>query len=474
MRFWQKAFLGMLVIFLLCLDLFTFTFMRRSVALVTDAILEMAESERAQIEAGLINDLIRAEGNFERFNKDNLEQFIAHSAERYAGQGTSLIAYCDGELSFTNAPGGDPRAFDPAEKGSGILLVDGVRYAVLETGALVPYGNIRLVYIKNVENIAGYERNMLAFFVWASLLTSVLLAALVIALLLHMTRPLRQLSDTARQIAAGDYTKRVSARGGDEIAEFSAVFNQMADSVQAQVEALDALSQERQRFIDNLGHELRTPITAIMGYGEYLKFAKARKDDRLRATDYIIEQSKRIRNLSEKMMNLSRLQQGQIALEPVPIKGVVESAVRTLQGPIREKEVRLAVSIEEMTLPGDADLLETLVQNLAENAIRALDKGQALEIRGEKAGEGFRLTVRDEGIGMDEAELEKVREPFYRVDPSRSRANGGVGLGLSLCKEICAVHRAALHLTSAPGKGTTATVVFEQADPIEAKTADTK
>ncbi len=463
MKFWQRAFLAILLVFLICLDVFAVLFMRQSMSLVTETAMEMAVGEQRQLEKAFVSQLSVVSAYYERFNADNLLYQAVQQAETYEEQKAYIQVYFRGTLVFSNVPveEGDAEQFNVPYDTRKIDMASGSRYIVIVGRPLAePLSGIKIVYVKDIESVSRFGSEMRQYFLIASIIIAVLLAVIIASLLLHMTSPLRELNNAAKEIAAGDLGKRVTVASHDEIGEFAGTFNQMADSIERHIDTQKALAEERQRFIDNLAHELRTPITAIMGYGEYLKFAKGNDQDTLRAKDYIIDQSKRIRNLSEKMMNLSRLTGGQITLSPIAMKAPVESALYTMAGQMRARGVQLESKLHDAHIEGDSDMVETLALNLIENAVRASGPNQKVTVTIQALGFAQRLIVQDEGIGIPKEEQARILEPFYRVDPSRSRANGGVGLGLSLVRQICMLHKASLTIQSEPGKGTAMIVDF--------------
>jgi signal transduction histidine kinase len=168
---------------------------------------------------------------------------------------------------------------------------------------------------------------------------SICLSIPLVIILLGLTRPIRALNKAAIEIAGGNYQKRAVIKSHDEIGEFSAIFNDMADHIETHIEELSRITEEKQRFIDNLSHEMRTPIAAILGYAELLRAADIGEEDRLTATDYIISQSLRLQNLSAKLLQLSSMKNDVIKMEPVYISGIIERVQNTLRDLCEEKNI---------------------------------------------------------------------------------------------------------------------------------------
>lgn len=188
--------------------------------------------------------------------------------------------------------------------------------------------------------------------------------------------------------------------------------------------------------------------------------AKATEADKQRAGEYIQEQSMRLKVLSEKLLNLSRLQYDTVELHPVAVMQPVHAALKTLQMESNAKNIRFSLEESKCAVMGDVTLLETLFQNLMENAIHASSYGGEISIGVEQKQDNVSVRIQDHGIGIAEEHIDKITEPFMRVDKARSRRHGGAGIGLALCTKICELHHAILSVESELGVGTTITIDF--------------
>lgn len=174
------------------------------------------------------------------------------------------------------------------------------------------------------------------------------------------------------------------------------------------------------------------------------------------AAHRIVREGQRLNALTARLIELILLNRDHPAPSPVFARPLVEEAAETLLPLAHERGAELSYLCADAIIEGDGALLRVLLNNLADNALKS--GAQHVRIEGVLAGERFTLTVQDDGCGMDETALRHITEPFYRVDKSRSRAQGGAGLGLSLCAEIARLHAADLSFESALGKGTRVTL----------------
>jgi two-component system, OmpR family, phosphate regulon sensor histidine kinase PhoR len=231
--------------------------------------------------------------------------------------------------------------------------------------------------------------------------------------------------------------------------------------------ALDVTDREsaersRREFTANVSHELKTPLTSITGYAEIMKNGTARPDDMQSFASRIYDEATRLIALIEDVMRLSRLDEKIRMPEKtkVDLLNMAETVVKRLQPLAERRDVTLSATGEHLTILGYEKILEEMVYNLCDNAIKYNVKGGSVDaIVREDAGH-VTLTVRDTGIGIPPEHQARVFERFYRVDHSHARETGGTGLGLSIVKHSAAVHGATVSLTSQVAKGTKIVITF--------------
>jgi signal transduction histidine kinase len=288
------------------------------------------------------------------------------------------------------------------------------------------------------------------------------IAALFSALLaVSFTRPIYRLSQATKAFSEGDYDLRVEVKGDDELSRLSNDFNDMADRLQENMEELRLAAQKQEEFTGAFAHELKTPLTSIIGYGQMLRTMDLPEKERRMAADYIYREGKRLNNLSHKMLELIELKNETIEATHVPMPKWGEELSRLVLPMLQEKEIIFSLSLEDGTVEGDWELLLSLFGNLVDNAAKACRADGKISVIGKCLTDGsYQVTVSDNGCGMPEAELDRITEAFYRIDKSRSRREGGAGLGMTICERIIAAHGAKWEIKSTQGEGTVVTVVF--------------
>lgn len=282
-----------------------------------------------------------------------------------------------------------------------------------------------------------------------------------------LIRPLALLNQASRRIAAGDYALRTNVRTDDEIGQLSESFDSMAAAVQDKVAALELSVQQREDFMGAFTHELKTPMTGILGYADLLRSMQPDPAEQREAAGAIYHEAHRLESLSGKLLQLLHLDEEELALEPISLDRAVTLAVKAARPALEQNgHARVETFATGLWVQGDTDLLCDLVLNLITNAAKA-GPGGAITVSAEQAGKTVLLRVRDHGCGIPADQLSRVTEPFYMVDKSRARKQGGSGLGLALCSRIVQAHGGTLTIDSAPGKGTAVTVTLRTAQKPE-------
>ncbi|MGG1225360.1 ATP-binding protein [Brevibacillus formosus] len=380
-------------------------------------------------------------------------------------QNVTLVLFKDKELVYSNSsvlsvPKGFPELPRDGSRLVSVQESDG-RTSVLVSGKLLaPYDVYTIVYLYDTTDEIAAWRQMKNMLFFAGLMVSALFAFGLHILLSKLFRPLSQISQTSRQIAAGAYDTRLPVSGQDELAEMAQSFNHMAKEIQSQIQQLATAAQQKQQFIDNFAHELRTPLTTIYGYAEYIQKVARTEDDKLFATTYIMSESRRLQQIAYRLLELATLRENKIERKTVEIKQLFLGVEQALSLMATEQNVRITSECHFDSLECDPDFMHILLVNFVDNALKACGTGGQIKIaafldHGQKG-----IMVEDNGKGMSAEHLFHITEAFYRVDPSRARNGGGAGLGLTLCKQIADCHGAELHFLSEPGKGTTAKLIF--------------
>ena len=210
----------------------------------------------------------------------------------------------------------------------------------------------------------------------------------------------------------------------------------------------------------SFAHEMKTPMTSIIGYADLLRGQSLTPADQQQAANYIFSEGKRLESLSLKLLDLLVLRRQDFALTEASPAAVIQGLVNVLRPVMAQRDITLQCRCEPGRCRMEPDLVKSLVTNLIDNARKAMDGAGNIFVRSEMTDGGCRIQVIDNGRGMPEKEIGRITEAFYRVDKSRSRAQGGVGLGLALCRQIVDLHGGTMTFRSQEGRGTAVTVTL--------------
>lgn len=378
----------------------------------------------------------------------------------------------------------DGLAYKSYENMNGLLDVATVTYAPLAWGgrqylilsaALWNQGNMRIFHIEDITDIRESLKNMIWVLLIVTLALTIFVGFAQAVVLRHVLAPLKELNETTKRMAENMYDRRVEVTQRDEIGELAKSFNAMADAVEARTRSLEEAEHRKTLLMGNLTHELKTPMTAISGYAETLLTTKLTEEDRQEALHYIYEECGRLERLSKKMMKLLGLETVSLykaksetecaakdtdtaekdgfIMREVEVEMLFREAERVCGRAMEDKHITLVQESHGERFLVESDLMAEVLINLVDNAVKASPKGGKVILR----ADGDTISVQDFGCGIPKEETERILEPFYMVDKSRSRKSGGAGLGLSIVSMIVKLHKGSLSIQSEVGQGTTVT-----------------
>lgn len=320
-------------------------------------------------------------------------------------------------------------------------------------------------YIETQSDFSGVfaQRSRLTHIYHYTVLAVALLSgAILLIFSWYLARPLNRLSQAAERIADGEYDKRIPIQkhgmGSEEIRVLSSGFNQMVEAVESNINSLKKEIEKRETFVADFTHELKTPMTSIIGYADMLRSYDLAEQERREAADAVYREGKRLERLAMRLLDLIVLKNGTAVLSPIHTEMLFESLRASLRFLPQKYGVSVNLQAEPAVICAELTLLLSLLYNLADNACKASPKGETVRICGTADGEWYRISVADRGCGIPEQSLERITEPFYMEDKSRSRGQGGAGLGLALSKRIAEMHQTRLVFDSAVGCGTTVSI----------------
>ncbi len=299
-------------------------------------------------------------------------------------------------------------------------------------------------------------RTGLAAFVLALLAT----LAVGLALFFLLTRRLRSLSEAVQAFRRGELDRRADVRGRDELGDLGRSFNDMAGTIATGVKELRQAERLRRELVGNISHDLRSPLTSIQAYLETVleKDAQLEPGERRRLLSVSLRNTAGLQRLVEELFELAMLEAGQARpkLEAFQPAELAQDVVLKFRPAAERASVSLAAELppELPLVCGDIGMIERVLSNLIDNALRYTPAGGTVRVALEREGEAVRVTVADNGRGIEPEDLPRIFDRFFRADKSRDRATGGAGLGLAIARQIVELHGGSIEVESRPGEGT--------------------
>lgn len=239
-----------------------------------------------------------------------------------------------------------------------------------------------------------------------------------------LTRPIHTLAKATLKIAEGDFQLPSFPSSNDEIGQLSKAFGRMSKSLERMMGELEEAAHRQENFIASFAHELKTPMTSIIGYADMLRSRNMDQELVIRYANHIFQEGRRLEALSLTLMELIVLKKQEFTMKRVPASHLFES-VQTVISPILGREgIELTLAAEEAPLLIEPDLMKTVCLNLLDNARKSVERDGRISFTGKVDQGGYRITIADNGTGMEPEELSRITEAFYMADQSRSRAKG--------------------------------------------------
>lgn len=390
------------------------------------------------------------------------------------------------EVAFINSAG-DKRGDIPAVSTSNFLKEESIptkfRERVKKTKKLL-WRETKLRYINgevlegvvigqviDIANLGEYEMYVLFGFdaqqknidligrsMWGTGLLLIALIMIVASVILQQViRPVKNAAEVAERLSSGDLMKRMQVRGQDEIARLGNAFNEMADTLEQQINRLENLSRVQQRFVSDVSHELRTPLTTIRMASDVIYAAREGFDPVIaRSAELLLSQIERFENLLADLLEVSRFdaEVASLSLDKVDVSALVKRCAEDLGIASKERDAILNIHAPEEKIIIDADprRLERIMRNLLANAIDH-SEGKPIDVTIKANASAVSISVRDYGVGLTPSHIERVFDRFWRADPSRSRIRGGTGLGLSIAREDAQLHGGEIRVWGELGAG---------------------
>lgn len=480
MRLWQKIFLYTLMLVMLAVSVTSILLLRNSFTLAMEQKKQSAYTEHefliSNFKSMALSERLRQ--NVFVLKADAIKEYMQNTFGTENMKGGVAFYDKGRNLVYQNAA-----MVKEEEELIEIVEEAGTNYSQIRNGQLyiasketIETNLYYFVTATDIGDVVSMHRHMLQNVQVISMVCAIAIAVVLLVVVKLLLLPLQKINAGTRAIAQGDYQKRIVeaphllkaprspaasqpvGKGGDEISELAYNMNRMAEAVEKNIKALEDVAKNRKQFIDNLSHEMKTPLTSILGFSDLLRIKKdISEQERVEYASIIMEEAGRMRALSGKLMELITVGKGNLDWKAENVSKLFMEMEASLGVITKSHGLKLDCQCEDGSLVMDRELIKSLVYNLADNGIKASKEGDTIRIHGWFEQDEFIILVEDRGIGIPGEEIGKITQAFYMVDKVRSRARGGAGLGLALCVEIAELHRGSIRIDSKMGQGTTVT-----------------
>lgn len=309
--------------------------------------------------------------------------------------------------------------------------------------------------------LVEFLKEIFRMFILACLIAIIGVFIMVYFAMLGLVRPLREMSAAARQYAKEDFSKRIPPYNEFEFSELSTALNEMATN-------LASSEQMRRSFIGNVSHELRTPMTSIAGFIDGILDGTIPKSEQSKYLMIVSSEVKRLSRLVRSMLNLSRIDAGEMKLSKsnFDVVEVVLSTIFAFEQQLNEKSVDIrGLDSDKVTIHGDSDLIHQVIYNLIENAVKFVDEGGYIEFSFGEDEDNVYISIKNSGTGIEREDIPRIFDRFYKTDKSRSQDKSGVGLGLFLVRSIIKLHGGDIIVESVVGEFCEFTISIPNKNP---------
>ncbi len=309
-------------------------------------------------------------------------------------------------------------------------------------GYVLLHQNTDIIY-QNANSVFNYN--------YFSMIIMLVLAALFIGMFIfNLYFPIKKLSNAISYYIAGDFSKRIHLKRRDEI-------GQLANSLDYMAGEIEKLNSYQSKFIANISHDFRSPLTSIKGYLEAMLDGTIPPEMQEKYLNIVLFETERLNKLTSNLLSLNSMNQGMLLENTTfDINGIIKKTILTFEGVCTQKRIKFDLIFSSKTAYVNADLgkIQQVIYNLIDNAIKFSNNNSSIKISTSEKSEKIFISIKDYGIGIPKDSLDKIWDRFYKSDLSRGKDKKGTGLGLSIVKEIINAHKTTIDVISTEGTGT--------------------
>lgn len=466
MKFSLKLLLWTMIVMALAFGFSGFYFVNYVFETALDREVTQALDENSILRFAFETAALNVPAKYDVLQDSTVEQ-IAYNLEtgghsgsrmlRLSGELKQVLYVSDGFESDTgllNQTDENTKTYQVVQKGDHYYVQTGISVNALD----------RILYLETMKDVTEvFNERALGFSVYRRVTIVMLVFGTI---LMHgisswLTRPIRLLTRATKRMATGDYDYRARQVSNDELGQLTTDFNKMATALEENINKLEEEIRSREDFVAAFAHELKTPLTAIIGYADMLRSHMLNEEKRFMSANYIYTEGKRLEAMSFRLLDIIVTKRNDVEFQMVS----AESLFYYLYDMYAANDsMEFHFACDQGMVRAEPNLIKSVLMNLMDNACKASEPGSSIEVTGYLLEDGYRFEIRDHGVGIPKEEQNKITKAFYMVDKSRSRSRNGAGLGLALCAEILQLHGSRLEIESEPGKGSCISFVLPDQD----------
>ena len=452
MRFLAKIYLSMLILIAAVLAFSQYYIVALSLDTSLDNQIEAALKQHQLVKYAIQSDMlsltVTGGDEIEASRVGNIAKQTAES------MGVMVVLQDDSRKEiYSNYDYDLPKINPESGKINYKIIVEDSKNYIVAASTFSQYNvNMRLFSMTDITFVYDNGKLMHQQSLWVFILALGLGAVFAFVLSFIITVPVKELTRAGESFKKGDYSKRVRKRSNDEIGELAETFNGMADSIEDNIRELELAVKQREDFTAAFAHELKTPMTSIIGYADTLYQKDLPEDEAREAAGFIVNEGMRLEALSFKLLELMTMNNTKYLLEEIEMTDFFRDIRDTILPSAAKKGVEISFRCAPGYVKIEYDLFKTMILNLIDNALKS--GTDRVGVVTETSGGFYTIAIVDRGRGIPAKELQRVTEAFYMVDKARSRKEHGAGLGLALCEKIARIHGTTLDIRSSEGQGT--------------------
>lgn len=471
MKFRYKVLIINIILLSLGISTVGFFMIKKNYELAIDNQVKNAIEENNIIQSTIEYNVLGSLNN-NSYISDTLADISDQASASIVGEGTCIyILYNNSLIYKSNSSASDlPETIinnqDLGVKKYLITKEDDTHYIYVATNNIIASSNYSIINRTDISSVYDMVDKQQHYFMFLLLITLVSCSLLMFIMSYFLTKPLEKLNKTSQSFGEGNYSARVNVKSQDEVGELATTYNAMAESVSNHVDELNDMIKRRDQFVADFTHEIKTPMTSIIGYSDMIRSKDLSREDQIMSASYIFNEGKRLEAMSMKLFDFIYLRDHEIDKKPFATVVLEDKVINSVTPMLDRKNITLESDFDNVILHGDIGLLTSAFINIIDNARKASNDNSKIIFKGKIIDSSYVISVQDFGIGISEENIQKICDEFFMADKSRSRNEGGAGLGLSLALSIFESHNAKLDIKSKLNVGTTMTISFSEYEEV--------